>query len=234
MLMAIQEEKLPGQTVQARLTHALELGLDGIEVSADNLTQRVPNIVDAMLKTGINIAAINLGRPAGYISPDPKEREAAINRLREALANAVDLEAPQVVFVPHYGPPQMPDLTPYRSPRELESEMMVWLLRTVSDLAHAMDVDLHMLPVNHNESYFMTRLDQAVDFRQKIKNHPHVKVAANVFHMAHEEADWLESLKRNMEHVGYIQLTEQNGGLPGQGTLDFKALRETSRVMRVG
>ena len=54
------------------------------------------------------------------------------------MADAVDLEAEYVSFVPHFGATAMPDLTPYQTPLDLEKEMMIWLLRTVSDLAYAM------------------------------------------------------------------------------------------------
>jgi sugar phosphate isomerase/epimerase len=118
----------------------------------------------------------------------------------------------------------MPDLRPYQSPIELESQMMIRLLRTVSDLAYAMDVELDYLPVNRYLSSFLNRLDQAALFREKIKTHPYVKVAANLCHCAIEEADWLGALQANLPHIGYLQVAEHNGRLPGQGMLDFAAL----------
>jgi sugar phosphate isomerase/epimerase len=72
----------------------------------------------------------------------------------------------------------------------------------------------------------MTRLEQAGYFRQKIKNHPHIKIAVNQFTMAQEESDWLAALREHLDHIGYIQLAEQNGCLPGQGMLDYGVLRE--------
>jgi sugar phosphate isomerase/epimerase len=136
----------------------------------------------------------------------------------------VDLGAGHVVFVPHYGPTRMPDLRPYQSPIELEAQMMIRLLRTVSDLAYAMGVELDYLPIPGELTSFLTRLDDAARFRAKIKDHPYVKVAANVCHCAVEEADWLGKLQDNLAHIGYIQIAEDNGQLPGQGKLDFAAM----------
>lgn len=224
MRIAVQESMLPGRSIQERFEAAKAAGFDGIEVYATGLTGRVPELAEAAQKTGVAVAAVNMGRRDGYISPERAEREAAIGALRQAMADAVDLGAGHVVFVPHYGPTRMPDLTPYRAPVELEAEMMIWLLRTVSDLAYAIGVELNMLPVNHYESYFMNRLEHAVRFRRKIKDHAHIKVAANVYHTALEERDWLAALGDHLPHIGYIQVAEQNRHMPGQGALDFRAL----------
>ena len=226
MQIAIDEAQLPGRTVMAKFEQAAALGAAGVEVQAENLTARVPAYVEAMQATGVKIAAVHMGRRDGYLSPQLSERESAIGALRQAMADAVDLEAGHVLFVPRYGASQMPDLTPYRAPIELDAEMMVWLLRTVSDLAYAMGVELDIMPVNRYESSFINRLQQAVTFRQKIKDHPHVKIAASLSHMLLEESNWQAELRECLPHVGYIQLAEPNGRLPGAGLVDLPALTD--------
>jgi sugar phosphate isomerase/epimerase len=224
MPIAAQEHLLSGRTIMDKWMNARALGLEGVEVKAQNLTARVPDIAAAIEATGVRVAAVNLGQSDGYLSPERDTREAAISAMRQAMADAVDLNAAHVIFVPHFGSARMPDLTPYRSPIELDAEMMIWLLRTVSDLAYAMDIELDMMPVNHYETYFMTRLEHAVRFRRKIKDHAHIKIAANLFHTALEETDWLGTLREHLPHIGYIQLAEHNCRLPGQGVLNFTAL----------
>jgi sugar phosphate isomerase/epimerase len=224
MPISVQEHLLRGRSAMEKWTNARALGLDGVEVDAANLTARVPDIAAAIEATGVRVAAVNLGRRDGYLSPLRDEREAAISAMRQAMADAVDLNAAHVIFVPHFGSSRMPDLTPYRAPIELDAEMMIWLLRTVSDLAYAMDIELDMMPVNHYETSFMTRLEHAVRFRRKIKDHAHIKIAANLFHTALEETDWLGALREHLPHIGYLQLSEHNCRLPGQGVLDFAAL----------
>ena len=225
MKLAVQEHLLSGRSVADKLRHAQALGLTGVEFSAVGLTERVPEIVTALEQTGMSAAAVNLGKRDGYLSPVLAERENAIDAMRQAMADALDLGANHVVFVPHFGGPRMPDLTPYRSPIELEAEMMIWLLRTVSDLAYAIGVELDMLPVNHYESYFLNRLEQAAFFRRKVKDHAHVKVAVNLFHMALEEANVLNALREHGKHIGYIYLSDHNDGLPGEGVTDFAAIQ---------
>jgi sugar phosphate isomerase/epimerase len=224
MPIAVQEHLLPGRSIMDKWANARALGLDGVEVEAENLTARVPDIVNAITVTGVRVAAVSLGRRDGYLSPQQGEREAAISAMRQAMADAVDVAAAHVIFVPHFGPSRMPDLTPYRAQIELDAEMMIWLLRTVSDLAYAMDVELDMMPVNHYETSFMTRLEHAVRFRRKIKDHAHVKIAANLFHTALEEADVARVLREHLPHIGYIQAADHNCRLPGQGMMDYATL----------
>ncbi len=223
MQFAIQEDMLPGRSVIEKLQNARMIGFEGVEFWALGLTERVPEIAAAIQETGIQAAAVNLGRRDGYLSPELHERERAISEMRQAMTDAVDIGARHVIFVPHFGGPRMPDLTPYRSPIELESEMMVWLLRTVSDLAYAMGVELDMLPINHYETYFMNRIEQAALFRRKIKDHAYVKIAAGMFHMVLEEVDIVQTLRTHGKHIGYIHLADSNCRLPGQGMMDFSA-----------
>jgi sugar phosphate isomerase/epimerase len=229
--LAIQEDMLSGKTIQERLSNAKRLGLSGVEFWADGLDVRLPDIVTALQETGLAVSGINLGLSDGYLSPDLETRETAIGRMREAMATAIDLEADYVSFVPHYGKSNMPDLTPYSSPADLQKEMMIWLLRTVSDLAYAMGTMLVMQPVNHYESSFMTRMDQAKFFRKKIKDHPDVKIAPNLFHMAMEEDDLMVSLQQYQDDIGVIYLADSNRRLPGQGFLPWDTIGNTLKAM---
>ncbi|NWF71101.1 MAG: TIM barrel protein [Chloroflexi bacterium] len=229
MKIAIQEDMLAGRTLRERLRLARELGIDGVEFWAEGLSERVPEIAAALIETGMAAAAVNLGRADGFLYPERAARELAVNRLRQAFADAVDLGAQGVTFVPHYGACQQPDLMPFKTPTEIEYELMIWLLRGVEDLADAMGVMLYMQPVNTYETHFMTRLEQAAHFRRQIKDHPYVKIAANVFHMALTETDPLKQLAAHCGDIGYVYVADNNRRLPGQGVLDFAAILRALR-----
>jgi sugar phosphate isomerase/epimerase len=228
MKYAIQEDMLSGRTLRARLRHARELGVEGVEFWADGLTPRVPEVAAALAESGLSASAVNLGRIDGFLYPDARTRDRAVSAMRQAFADALDIGAAGVTFVPHLGANQQPDLTPFKTPIEIEYELMVWLLRGVSDLAYAIGVDLYMQPVNRYETHFMNRVEQAVHFRRQIKDHPHVKIAANLFHMALEETNAVDSLRAALQaeanDIGMIYLADSNRRLPGQGLLDFKAV----------
>jgi sugar phosphate isomerase/epimerase len=228
MRFAIQEDMLAGRTLRARLQHAREMGFAGVEFWSDGLTARVPEVAEALSASGLCASSVNMGRVDGFLYPDARARDRAVSAMRQAFADALDIGAAGVTFVPHYGANHQPDLTPFKTPIEIEYELMVWLLRGVSDLAYAIGVDLYMQPLNRYETHFMNRVDQAVHFRRQIKDHPHVKVAANLFHMALEEMMPIDTLRTALQadshDIGVIYLADSNRRVPGHGLLDFRAV----------
>jgi sugar phosphate isomerase/epimerase len=226
MKFAIQEDMLPGRSTLERFENARRAGLSGVELWAENLPERVLEIAAAMDATGLQIAAVNMGRADGYIAVSFDERQQAIKRLQSAMECACDLRAESVIFVPQYGESTLPDLTPFRTKAELEVEMYIWFLRTVNDLATAMGVVLCMQPVNRYESTFLNTISQAVHYCDEIKHHPGVRIAANLFHMALEEVDIPGVLRQHGELIDYVHLGDSNHRLPGRGLLNFASIAE--------
>lgn len=231
MKLAIQEDMLPGRTLAERYANAQALGFAGIECWADGLEDRIVDVATALNDTDLVVASVHLGHRDGYLSPDPEIRESAISYMRESMATAVDLMAEHVTFVPHWGNLITPDLTPHRSAEELASDLMIWLLRTVSDLAYALGTKLHMQPRHRYETQFLNTLTQAVKFSDAIKNNPHIRIAPSLFDLAMEESDIPARLRQHGDRIGYLYLADSNGQLPGQGLIDFtqiaSALKDT-------
>lgn len=224
MKLAIQEDMLPGRSPAERYKLAQDLGFDGIELWIDGLEARLMDVAMALNDSTLEVASVHLGRMDGYLSPNSEIREAAISKMRQALATAVDLQAPNVVFVPHWGKLATPDLTPHRSAEELASDLMIWLLRTVSDLAYALGTKLHMQPRHRYDTEFLNHLEQAVKFSDEIKNNPHIRIAPSTFDMAMEETDVAGLLQKHADRIGYLYLADSNGRLAGQGLLDWAAI----------
>ena len=227
--LAIQEDLLPGNSAAERIHHAVQLGLQGIEFRADNLDERLPEIAEALEGSEIAACGINMGHSDGCLAADMQKRQLAADALREALTCALDLEAEYVTFVPQCSESDLPDLTPYASVFKLQTELLIWLLRGFSDLADVMDCKLALLPVNHYETGFINRLEQAAWFRRQVDDHPKITIAASLYHMALEERDLLESLRAHGDDISVIYLADNNRRLPGQGLLPFAAIGETLR-----
>lgn len=222
--LAIQEALLPGASLADKLAAAFELGFDGVEFPAENLDERVDDVYDALQAHGLAACGLTMGRASGWLAADRGARDEAVDRLRRALTCALDLEAAYVSFAPHYGDSDLPDLTPFASPMELQKELLIWLLRGISDLAEAMDARLAMLPVNRGETTFVTCLDDAAFFRRQVDNHPNITIAANTRCLALEEDDIAGSLAAHSQALSAIYLADDNGRLPGQGSLPFASL----------
>src|SRR5690349_1327823 len=158
MKLAIQEDMLPGATPLEKCEEAKALGLQGIEYWGTGLTARVPDIVDAIQKTGVQAAAVNYGTQGRLIEADRPVREAALAAFRESVVNAVDMHAAGVIVVPHYGAPAVPDLAPYKSVIQLQHELLHNHLRTLSDYVYAIGVDFDIDPFKHFQGTFLNTL----------------------------------------------------------------------------
>ncbi len=224
MRLAIQEDMLPGKTTLERFQNAHALGFEGVEVWGKGLTARVPELAEASAQIGLAISAVNHGRQGRLLDPDRDERERALAAFRQSVVDGVDLGATGVILVPHYAEATLPDLTPYKSVVQLEYEMLHNHLRTLSDYVYAIGIDLYIEPINRYETHFLNTLADAIKVRRKIKDHPHVKLNADVFHMAMEEQNSLQALRDYAADIGYMHLSDSNRRLPGQGMIDFAAL----------
>ncbi len=222
MPIAIQEDMLTGSTMLEKFEHARALGAAGIEFWGAGLVETVPQIVEAMLATGVRAASVNHGRQSELLSPDPAERERALAQLRQSITCACDLGAAGVVFVPHFNAPILPDLSPWMTAAELEVELLYTHLRTLSDFADAMGVELYVEPINRYETHLLNRLEQAAAVTRRLK-HPRVKIVADLFHMALEETDVAAAIRAHGDCIGHVHLADSNRRLPGAGTTDFAA-----------
>ncbi|MFN8375713.1 MAG: hypothetical protein U0694_22935 [Anaerolineae bacterium] len=72
MKFAIQEDMLPGRTLRARLKNARELGFAGVEFWSDGLTERVPQVAEALAEHGLSASAVNMGTVDGFCIPMSK------------------------------------------------------------------------------------------------------------------------------------------------------------------
>ena len=225
MKLAIQARLLPGKDDIERIAYAKQAGLDGLEFDFEDIYPNIPLIAEALQTHELEAAAINIGR-IHLLHPDYDRRESAITRARLAMAATQDIQAAGVVFVPnHPTTPRLPDLHPYKSSIELEAELLVTQLRaTLCDLAYAIGTDLYLAPLNRYETHLINTLDQAATVLHKNKDHPHLKVAANSFHMLLEEADILAALRRQADCIGYVHLANQQNLLPDAGLIDFQAV----------
>lgn len=220
MPIAIQENMLSGGSISEKFQHARALGFDGIELEGAGLTAKVPEIVDAMVETGVMAATVNHGAQGNLLDPDPAERERALALLRQSVVNAVDIGATGVVFVPHYGAHVLPDLSPWMSSAELEAEMLHMHLRTLSDYAEALGVSLYIAPLSRSETELFNRVEQVGRVTRRL-NHHRVKIAADMYHMAREGEDIAAALEAEGSWIGHLRLANCDHGLPEPGANDF-------------
>ena len=227
--VAVQEDMLPGPSLEDRFAQASDLGLQGIEFWSESLPEQAAEIERLSEQGSIVASTINNGRRSRFLDPDPDERARAMAELSEAIELAGRIDANGVVFVPHFFEPLLPDLSPYKTAVELELELLSAQLDDLAETAERANVQLFVESVYRDETHLLNRLDQASSLIDPL-GHDRLEIVADLFHMAHEEADISAAILENREHIGHVHIADSNRKLPGHGATDFKpiliALRE--------
>ena len=177
-----------------------------MEFAAIGLTGRVPEINDALERTGLRAAGVNAGA-THLIHPDFDERERALVYLRQAMADALDLGTCGVIFLPQTpDTPRLPDLHPYKSTEELEARLLLTQLRaTLGDLAYALGAELYLAP--SQTAHLVRTIEQASIILRENKDHPHIHIAANLNELADDDLE--VSIREYITRIGYIHTTSQ-------------------------
>ena len=229
--VAIQEDMLPGPSLEDRFAQASDLGLQGIEFWSEGLPDQAAEIERLSGRGAVVASSINNGRRSRFLVPDPDERARAMSELSEAIDLAGRIGATGVVFVPHFFDPLLPDLSPYKTAVELELALLSSQLEVLAEAADWAKVQLFVESVYREETHLLNRLEQASSLIAPL-GHDRLEIVADLFHMACEESDSPSAILKNQEHIGHVHLADSNRKLPGQGATDFKpiviALREIS------
>jgi sugar phosphate isomerase/epimerase len=183
MKLAIQENLLHGDTSIDRFRLAKELGFGAIEVWAHDINnERVLALAQAIDATGLPINGLYMGDLDGYLSPDTDGRDKAIDRFRQALADAHDLQIPNVIVTPQINRPnESVTLSP-----EQEKTLLIWFVRVVNDLAGAMDTALCLLPLEPSQSRALNTLGQAYAYLAEMNFHHAVRLASDFYSLQHD------------------------------------------------
>src|SRR5919112_5869355 len=122
MKLALREEMSLGGTLAERLSWLDVLGFEGIELTTS--LELPPGELEKAF-AGSPVGAANVPGSGVLLDPDPAERAAAKDLMRERLELAAALGAVGVLTVPQFGSaPRLPDLSPYKSAAELEREQL--------------------------------------------------------------------------------------------------------------
>jgi len=231
MKFAAQEGLVPGLTFADQLKLLDKLGYQGVELSGVRLAERVPEIRAALKNSEVSATCVCGGFKFGLLFPKKEDREEAIMQIQGLLSAAAQVGALGVIVVPIFGPPQLPDMAPWKTARELEEELLVEQLSRLASFAGQCGTKVILEPLNRYETHLLNRVEQAVSIAKRVAS-PHMTVLADVFHMNIEEHDLAAAIRAGGSAVGYVHLADSNRVVPGQGHTDFKsvfaALRDIS------
>lgn len=222
MRLACQEGMAPGKTLREKLENLARYGFEGVEFWGRDVRERMDEIKAEMARSPLKVSTICAGYRGSPLSADPEERNVAVEDTKALLEAATDLGAVGLIFVPVFGPPKLPDLSPYKKAEELEEELLLTLLYDLARHAEKVGSVVLLEPLNRYETHFIRTLDQAVEYVEEVDS-PGVRIMADFFHMNIEEADIAESIRKAGKYIYHVHLADSNRVLPGWGHTDFKA-----------
>ncbi|MFN4180342.1 MAG: TIM barrel protein, partial [Armatimonadota bacterium] len=217
MKLASQEGLVPGANLEEKLEKLAAWGYEGVEFwGSEWLLQNISYVRGAVEKAGLKVSTICAGYRGSVLDPDPNVRKQAIEDIKARLTAAAELGAVGLIFVPIFGGPRIPDLSPYKSAVELEMDLLLVVLEELGKHAEQVGAYLLLEPLNRYETHFLRRVEQAVEICEKVDN-PYIAIMADFFHMNIEEASIPDAIRKGGKWLKHIHLADSNRLLPGWG-----------------
>jgi len=213
---------VPGATLDEKLANLGSWGYEGIEFSGGGLREQVEAINKAVSKSSVKVSTICAGFRGCPLDASKAERDLAVGDIKDLLRVAADIGAVGLIFVPIFGPPRIPDLSPLASPVELERQLLLKLFDEMGEAASKAGSLLLVEPLNRYETHLLNRLEQAVEVCKKVGN-PSVRIMADFFHMSIEERDIPAAIRQAGQWINHVHLADSTRLLPGHGHTDFKS-----------
>jgi sugar phosphate isomerase/epimerase len=220
VILAIQENLVPGDSVAGKLATAQSAGFDGLELR------------DA---TRAEVSALRGAAPTacpelrGWLGDfDATRRAHAIDDLRRQLDGIAALGGRGVVTPAAWGmfTRRLPPFDePPRTPEE-DREVLVAGLAELGAHAEAAGVVLLFEPLNRYEDHMVNTVAQAAELVAQAGSDG-VRILADTYHMNIEEDDPCAALRSVAGVLGAVHLSDSNRGQPGTGHVPFAAIVAT-------
>lgn len=221
--ITVQEQHLPGDTLEQKFEIAQAWGFDGIELRSRgdyHFASRLPELRRAAA-SGVVMptTCVEMSHFIGAFDSDL--REDAIVQLSSQLTVMAEIGGVGVMTPGSYGmfSRRLPPFEPPRSPEE-DRSILLDALGRLGEHAEKEGVELFLEPLNRYEDYLVNTLAQAADLIQEVGS-PAVRIVADTYHMNIEEADPAAALLAVAPYIGHLQASDSNRLEPGAGHIDW-------------
>jgi sugar phosphate isomerase/epimerase len=220
VILAIQENLVPGDDLAEQLEVALGAGFDGLELrdaarpDLEALRGRAPTACPAL---------------DGWLGDfDAAARGRARDGLRRQLDGIVALGGRGVVTPAAWGmfTRRLPPFDePPRTPEE-DREVLLAGLAELGEHAEQTGAVLLLEPLNRYEDHMVNTVAQAAELVAAAGS-PGVRILADTYHMNIEEDDLCAALRSVADVLGAVHLSDSNRHQPGTGHVPFPAIVAT-------
>jgi sugar phosphate isomerase/epimerase len=157
------------------------------------------------------------------VSANGSVRRVGIEYVKDCVRMAYEIEAPVVVVAPSACMKVYPQAAP-----EQEWNWAVTGILEAGEYAASLGINLALEAWNRYETYFLNRLDQAVELAEAI-NLTNVGVMGDLFHMNIEEVSLAKAILTTRNKLLHIHIADSNRAAPGRGHINFKPVIEALR-----
>ncbi|MFB2597881.1 sugar phosphate isomerase/epimerase family protein [Herbiconiux sp. P17] len=221
--ITVQEQHLPGDSLEEKFETAKAWGFDGIELRSKgdfHFAGRLPELRRAR-DNGVFMPTTCVEMSHFIGAFDPELRQDAVEQLRSQLSVMAEIGGLGVMTPGSYGmfSRRLPPFEPPRSPED-DHSILVDALGELATHAASEGVELYLEPLNRYEDYLVNRLSDAAALIEEIGS-PGLKIVADTYHMNIEEADLAAAFQGVREHIGHVQASDSNRLEPGAGHIDW-------------
>lgn len=210
-----------GDDTAARIRAAAAHGLDAVEIWGWR-EKDLDAIQAALDETGVTLLSLIVD-PQLPIA-DPATHDAYLVAVRESLAVAQRLGAPNLVVVAQQA---LPD-----TPRATQRAAVVSALSRAAAELEGTTVTLLLEPLNSRIDHVGTFLDSTREGLEIVKEvgSPHLRLLLDAYHALVMDEDLTEAIGDDIALIGHVQVADAPGRHePGTGTLDWEATLRTLR-----
>jgi sugar phosphate isomerase/epimerase len=230
----VQEQHLPGGSLEEKWDKARGYGYDGIELrGAGDLrfAARLPDLRRA--------AAVGVPMPTVCVDMlhfigdfDAERRRDARVQIRSQLSVIAEIGGRGAMTPASYGmfSRRLPPFEPPRTPQE-DRAILVDALGELGRHAETEGVTLYLEPLNRYEDHMVNRLADGVSLLEEV-DLASVRLGADTYHMNIEEADPAAALERAGPWIGHVQVSDSNRLEPGAGHVDWPAICASLEAIR--
>ena len=208
-----------GESQYPLLASLKKTGFDGVEIPVfEGSSEEYKSLGAELRNQGLGATAVTvMSAETNPISPDPKVRRAARDRLRWVLDRCAEFNC-EVLCGPLHSALGVFSGT---APTKEERDRGIEFFRDISNHAAAVRVQLAVEYLNRFENYFLTTAADTLGFVEAV-DHPACGMIWDTFHAHIEEKSTapIEAIKRKLVHV---HISENDRGTPGTGQVHWNA-----------
>jgi sugar phosphate isomerase/epimerase len=209
-----------GEEIGRSIERVARLGYDAIELVGEPDQYDAPRVRTLAADAGIAVSSISSMYTAerDLCNPDSGRRRKAVDYVRAVADLAAATGASTIIVAPSAVMKTAP-----LAPHTEEWNWAIESIRAGGEHAASVGVDIALEPWNRYETYFLNRLEQAIELWRAVEL-DNGGVMADTFHMNIEEASIPDALRTAKGLLRHVHLADSNRAVAGRGHTDFRPI----------